>query len=48
MKTKHIVPLSIQAVTILRALWPFTCKGLNEQGWNRDAIERQASRVDQR
>jgi integrase len=86
MKTKHIVPLSTQAVAILRALQPLTGKGryvfpgarsrercmsentvngalrrlgwtgaemtghgfrsmastlLNEQGWNRDAIERQ-------
>jgi integrase len=86
MKTKHIVPLSMQAVAILRALQPLTGKGryvfpgarshercmsentvngglrrlgwsgsemtghgfrsmastlLNEQGWNRDAIERQ-------
>jgi integrase len=86
MKAKHIVPLSIQAVAILRALQPLTGKGryvfpgarsrercmsentvngglrrlgwsssemtghgfrsmastlLNEQGWNRDAIERQ-------
>jgi integrase len=86
MKTKHIVPLSSQAVAILRALQPLTGKGryvfpgarsrercmsentvngglrrlgwsgsemtghgfrsmastlLNEQGWNRDAIERQ-------
>jgi integrase len=86
MKAKHIVPLSMQAVAILRALQPLTGKGryvfpgarshercmsentvngglrrlgwsgsemtghgfrsmastlLNEQGWNRDAIERQ-------
>jgi integrase len=86
MKAKHIVPLSTQAVAILRALQPLTGKGryvfprarnsercmsentvngglrrldwsgsemtghgfrsmastlLNEQGWNRDAIERQ-------
>jgi integrase len=86
MKAKHIVPLSMQAVAILRAMQPLTGKGryvfpgarsrercmsentvngglrrlgwsgsemtghgfrsmastlLNEQGWNRDAIERQ-------
>ena len=91
MKTKHIVPLSSQAVAILRALQPLTGKGhyvfpgarrrercmsentvngalrrlgwsgsemtghgfrsmastlLNEQGWNRDAIERQLAHTE--
>ena len=91
MKTKHIVPLSSQAVAILRALEPLTGKGhyvfpgarsrercmsentvngalwrlgwsgsemtghgflsmastlLNEQGWNRDAIERQLAHTE--
>lgn len=91
MKTKHIVPLSSQAVAILRALQPLTGKGhyvfpgarsrercmsentvngalrrlgwsgsemtghgfrsmastlLNEQGWNRDAIERQLAHME--
>jgi integrase len=91
MKTKHIVPLSSQAVAILRALQPLTRKGhyvfpgarsrercmsentvngalrrlgwsgsemtghgfrsmastlLNEQGWNRDAIERQLAHTE--
>jgi integrase len=91
MKTKHIVPLSSQAVAILRTLQPLTGKGhyvfpgarsrercmsentvngalrrlgwsgsemtghgfrsmastlLNEQGWNRDAIERQLAHTE--
>ncbi len=91
MKTKYIVPLSSQAVAILRALQPLTGKGhyvfpgarsrercmsentvngalrrlgwsgsemtghgfrsmastlLNEQGWNRDAIERQLAHTE--
>jgi integrase len=91
MKTKHIVPLSSQAVAIVRALQPLTGKGhyvfpgarsrercmsentvngalrrlgwsgsemtghgfrsmastlLNEQGWNRDAIERQLAHTE--
>jgi integrase len=91
MKTKHIVPLSSQAVAILRALQPLTGKGhyvfpgarsrercmsentvngalrrlgwggsemtghgfrsmastlLNEQRWNRDAIERQSAHTE--
>jgi integrase len=91
MKTKHIVPLSRQAVAIVRALQPLTGKGhyvfpgarsrercmsentvngalrrlgwsgsemsghgfrsmastlLNEQGWNRDAIERQLAHTE--
>ena len=91
MKTKHIVPLSSQAVAIFRALQPLTGKGhyvfpgarsrercmsentvngalrrlgwsgsemtghgfrsmastlLNEQGWNRDAIERQLAHTE--
>ena len=48
-REKHIEPLSGQALGILREIQPLTGDGkhpLREQGWHRDAVERQLAHAE--